>query len=89
MKATGFNYQTDNYASVTADTGKCGICHRNVKHMNGTGFAHLSTVTDTTYSECGTTPFTFSTGGTGTGTDAVTCSNVKCHSGNTTPNWGP
>jgi len=89
MKATGYAYLTDTYNAVVADNTKCGLCHRNTKHMNGSGFAHLSTVTDATYSQCGTTPFTFSTGGVGTGNGAVTCSNVKCHSGNTTPNWGP
>ena len=88
MKATGFNYLTDTFASATADTGKCGLCHRNVKHMNGSGFAHLSSATGSTYSQCGTTPFTFTVGGAGTGpSDNAKCSNVKCHSGKDTPVW--
>jgi hypothetical protein len=86
MKSTGFNYLTDTFAAVVADNTKCGLCHRNTKHRNGSGFAHLSSAAGSTYSQCGTTPFTFSTGGVGNGTN-TTCGNVKCHSGKTTPNW--
>ena len=85
MRATGFNYQTDTFAAVTVDNNKCGQCHKGAKHMNGSGFAHLSSAMP---AQCAS-PVTFSTGGVGTGTGAVTCDNVKCHSGKTTPNWGP
>ena len=82
MKSTGFNYLTDTFASVVADTGKCGLCHRNVKaHRNGTGFAHMSSAGNV---NCGTGNFTITV--TTPGSNA-TCGNVKCHSGKTTPNW--
>ena len=80
MKSTGYNYLTDTVSSVVADTGKCGLCHRNVKgHRNGTGFAHLSSSGN---GNCGGT-FTFSSGGAGNG--STTCGSVKCHSGKPTP----
>ena len=87
LKASGYNFLTDNYSTVTRTAnGACVLCHRNAKHRNGSGFAHLSSATGSTYSQCGATPFTFSSGGVGNDNN-VTCNNVKCHSGKVTPIW--
>ena len=95
MTATSyFNYTSDTFSAVTQDTSKCGLCHRNVQsHRNA--FAHLSSASGFAYSTSVSKYFTYNisgssigSGGIGAGsTDNATCSNVYCHSGNTTPVW--
>jgi predicted CxxxxCH...CXXCH cytochrome family protein len=80
MKATGFNTLSDTYAGVTADVNSCGRCHAASTHRSG-----AVEVSDThTLGLCSGTSFTFTA--TTPGSD-VSCSNVSCHNGRTTPNW--
>jgi len=74
-----FNYSSDTYAAVTSDPNRCGKCHSGGVHKD-------STVDVNGYGNniCGTGDFTVTVNTPGSD---VTCSNVKCHSGNVTPNW--
>lgn len=77
--ASNFNASGDTYAAVTADTTKCGKCHSGGTHNNG-----VVNVTAIGNNYCGAGNFTVNVIATGTN---VSCSNVACHSGRTTPNW--
>jgi len=79
--ATSFNKATDDYATVMSDTTKCGKCHTGATHMNGTRDVSSTGIG---YNNCGTGDFTINVNTSGSD---VTCSNVSCHSGKTTPNW--
>ncbi len=93
---TYYNYTSTPFrvfSGVTHDTKACGLCHRNIQsHRNI--FAHLSSAPGFAYTTS-SGYFTYNingsnigTGGVGAGsTDNATCSNVYCHSGNTTPVW--
>jgi len=78
---TLFNYTSDTYATVIADTTKCGKCHSGATHRNG---SVETASTGIGYNNCGTGDFTINVNTSGSD---VTCSNVSCHSGKTTPNW--
>jgi hypothetical protein len=74
-----YNNLTDTYASVTASTSKCGLCHpASGVHYNGT--------TDVAGSGNGQCGGNFTVTVTTSGSN-VTCGSVKCHNGKTTPNW--
>ncbi len=81
MAASGYNAATDTYAAMVADPTRCGKCHPNVpsNHQNGT--INLS---PNGYAACGGGNFTINQTVTRT---TVTCDNVLCHTGKTTPNW--
>jgi len=77
--ATDYNKLTDTYATVTADSSKCGKCHSGGTHNNGT-----IDIAGNGNNYCGTGNFTPNVNTSGSD---ITCSNVSCHSGKTTPNW--
>ena len=81
LPTTGYNAATDTYDAMTADTSRCGKCHPNnsANHRNGTINAQASG-----NAACGSGGFTFNVA---TSHVKVTCSNARCHSGTTTPNW--
>jgi predicted CxxxxCH...CXXCH cytochrome family protein len=81
MVATGYNAATDTYDAMVADTTRCGKCHPNVPANHQNSAINLSPAG---YAACGGGNFTVNQIETGT---TVTCDNVLCHTGKTTPNW--
>ena len=80
LPASGFNASTDTYAGDTGAAGACYKCHGGGTHWNG----KIDVITTGKgYGYCAS-DFTFNNISTG---KKVTCSNVQCHSGKTTPNW--
>ncbi|MBI5695948.1 MAG: hypothetical protein HZC51_09470 [Nitrospirae bacterium] len=79
LKASGFDASgATAYATQVGVGGSCNTCHSGGTHRNGT-----ADVAGNGNGNCGGN---FSITVTTPGSDA-TCSNVKCHSGKTTPNW--
>jgi len=86
LPATGYNEKTDDYVTMTTDPTRCGKCHYNTlgdltNHKNGT-----INMTPKGYPACPPDlDFTITVNASGS---SVTCTNVKCHTANTTtPNW--
>ena len=78
LTASGFIAATDNYSTVTSDPTKCGKCHSGGVHQNG----HI-VLNGSDNANCGMN-FTFTVITSGA---KVTCSDVYCHNGKTTPTW--
>ena len=82
MVASGYDAaDPDEYAIVTADATRCGKCHPNSPTHKYNATIPLNA---NGYAACGGGNFTINRTVTRSN---VTCDNVACHKGKTTPNW--
>ena len=80
-----YNGSTDNYSTVVTNVNLCGKCHHPAAGVSETA-DHRNGTIDVNPQGNGNCSGNFTVNVITSGSN-VTCGNVKCHSGKTTPNW--